>query len=205
MIALDCRCDRVDHVLVVERFWQEVDGARLHGADRHGHVAVASHQHDRKANTQARTSRLELQPADARQSDVENDAAGSVMHSGIKKLLHRRVSYRVQSDRPEQQAECVAQREIIIDHMDYRALFGGHVSGGSDCRHTHPPDFRRIDGSSSFKEGADTPDISDWFGARHCTIVLSIPWCQWRPARVPAILGRGAALRTEPRTNTKVP
>ena len=117
-VAFDRRRDRVDHVLVAERLRQEVDGAGLHGADRHRNVAVAGHQDDGKMNAEPVAPRLKIEPADAGQANVENDAARPVMRAGIEKFLNRRVGAGFKADRRQQQAECVAQRDIVVDDMD---------------------------------------------------------------------------------------
>src|ERR1044072_3013733 len=87
MILLDRRGDRVDHVLVAKRLRQEVDGSGLHGADGDRGIAVAGHQHDRKVNAKSIAARLEVEPADARQADVEDDTSRRVTFTGIEKFL----------------------------------------------------------------------------------------------------------------------
>ena len=50
-------------------------------------------------------ARLEIETADARQPDIEHDAAGSVMRTGVEKLLNRRVGADLKADSRKQQAE----------------------------------------------------------------------------------------------------
>jgi hypothetical protein len=76
--------ERPDHgiqdILVAERFGQEVDGSSLHRLDRHRDVAVTRHEDDRNANVIRSQIGLKVEPADSRQSDIEDQAACDIGH-----------------------------------------------------------------------------------------------------------------------------
>src|SRR6267142_2615710 len=60
-VAVDGSGHRVDHVLVAERLWQEIDRTGLHGSDRHRNVAVSRHQDYRQAYSEPDEFLLEVE------------------------------------------------------------------------------------------------------------------------------------------------
>ena len=79
--------DACDEFLAADRLFDEIQCARFHGLNRHGHVGVAG-DHDRR---QAMTVMVELlkqfEPAHSRQIGVDQQACGLVGMKGVKKRL----------------------------------------------------------------------------------------------------------------------
>ena len=66
----------IEQFLVAKRLLQEIEGAVLHGFDRHRDVAVAGDEDDRDRRAAQVQLVLHLEPAHARHAHVEHQAAG---------------------------------------------------------------------------------------------------------------------------------
>ena len=77
-IALDGGQDGIEHVLIAKRLGKEIDGAMLHGVDRHRNVSVSGHHHHRNSDADLDQPGLKLEAVHIGQSDVEDDAARPV-------------------------------------------------------------------------------------------------------------------------------
>ncbi len=63
---------RVEHLLLAERFGQEIDGARLHRLHGHRDITVASHEDDRDVDGCLGQLDLKVEPTRAWQPDIEH-------------------------------------------------------------------------------------------------------------------------------------
>src|SRR5712692_1107231 len=79
-MALDRLCDRIQQVLVDEGLGQELHGSCFHRAYRGPNIAMPRDEHDGNFEADLGHPRLEIQPAQARQPDIEHQAAGTSAH-----------------------------------------------------------------------------------------------------------------------------
>src|ERR1700682_4561446 len=75
LAALDGVPDGTQKCVVAERFRQELDGSRLHGPDRHWHVAVTRDEDDRHVNPIDRDASLKIETIEVGKSNVKYQAA----------------------------------------------------------------------------------------------------------------------------------
>src|SRR5580692_8609968 len=73
---------------------------------------------------------LEIEPAQARQADVEHQATRAVRRAALQKFLGRAERLDLQTDRTKQARERLAQRRIVVDHKHDRLRFGAHATPG---------------------------------------------------------------------------
>jgi hypothetical protein len=73
-IAANGGLNGIQEILIPERFRQEVNGARGHGVDRHLDIAVPCDANDRNPNIGAKELTLQIQPAGAGQTNIEDEA-----------------------------------------------------------------------------------------------------------------------------------
>ena len=74
-VALERGGDRVQHVLIAKRLGEKIDGAGFHGLHRHGNVAVPGHEYNRNVDVRLAELGLEIEPAEPRQPDIQDEAA----------------------------------------------------------------------------------------------------------------------------------
>src|SRR6266478_5992371 len=84
-IASEAEVDRIDQVLITERLGQELNGTALHRLYRHRDVAVARYEDDRDLDIRRGELALKIQTAPPRQSDVQDEAGGTVRAVGVGK------------------------------------------------------------------------------------------------------------------------
>jgi hypothetical protein len=82
-IALECR---IKQLLCAHGFGAELDSAQFR---RHGNVAMAADEYDRKLDPRLRQRTLKFQSTRPRQSDVEHDATGQIGAPALKEFLRR--------------------------------------------------------------------------------------------------------------------
>ena len=85
-IASEAEVDRVDQVLITERLGQELNGAAFHRLYRHRDVAVARYEDDRDLDIRSGELALKIQTAPPRQSDVQDEAGGTVRAVGVEEV-----------------------------------------------------------------------------------------------------------------------
>ena len=88
-IALKRGKDGVKQLLIVEWLGQEIDGARLHGADRHGDVPMAGHEDNRNLHVGPGKLFLQLEAAHFGHAHVEHYATGCIRNGALEKLSGR--------------------------------------------------------------------------------------------------------------------
>ena len=123
--------DDVEQALVPERFFQEVEGAVLHGLHRQLDVAVAGDEHDRQAAAARDQGLLQLQPAHARHAHVEQQAAGLVERGQAVLEVIRRRGVRLHGPAHgfEQEHQRAAERGVVVDQVDLPVRRHGRVFG----------------------------------------------------------------------------
>lgn len=124
-IPIDRDGDRVQHVLIAERLGQKIERAGLHGLDTHGNVAVTGHEDDRHAIAQGDQLRLQIEAAGSGQPDIQNQAARAIRQGGGEQVVRRSEGQRIESDRPEQVLQAVADALVILDDDNQGSGFGG--------------------------------------------------------------------------------
>ena len=77
-IASEAHLDRVDQVLITEGLGQELNGAALHRLHRHRDVTVPRYEDNRDLDIRSRELALKIQTAPPRQSNVQDEAGGTV-------------------------------------------------------------------------------------------------------------------------------
>src|ERR1700751_4813606 len=85
-IASEAELDRVDQVLITERLGQELDSTRLYRLHRHRDVTVPRHEDDWDLDIRSRELALKIQTALPRQSNVQNEAGGTVRAVGFEEI-----------------------------------------------------------------------------------------------------------------------
>src|SRR5262249_13256492 len=108
----------IQHVLIAKRLGKEVDGTRLHGAHRHGYVAMPRHEDDRDADIRLLELGLEIQSAYAGQPDIEHQAARPLGSLVLKEFGGGSEKLDLQVDRAEQAVQRLAYRGIVVDDED---------------------------------------------------------------------------------------
>ena len=73
-VTFDGTADRREQMVVVERFFEEVDRTRFHGTDTGGHVAVAGDEDDREIVSCLRQLVLQIEPSQSGESNIEHEA-----------------------------------------------------------------------------------------------------------------------------------
>jgi len=74
-VELDGFLDIVEQELIAKGLLDEIEGAGLHGLDRHGNIRVPGNDDDGNLKTQLLEPRLQLQSAHAGHAHVENEAS----------------------------------------------------------------------------------------------------------------------------------
>ena len=77
-IAPERASNGVEHLLVAKWLGKEVDCSGLHGPDRHRNVAMGRNEDDRYHNARGAKFRLQIEAAQARQPNVQDEATRDV-------------------------------------------------------------------------------------------------------------------------------
>src|SRR5438552_18413488 len=75
LAALDGVPDRAQQHIITEWLRQELNGTRLHGLNRHGHIAVACDEYDWHVNPFDSDALLQIETVKARKRNVQYEAA----------------------------------------------------------------------------------------------------------------------------------
>ena len=89
-VLCDRLLDRVQQILISNRFGEELDRAALHGPNRHRDIGVATDKDNRHAQIGPGQLLLKIEPTAPGQPDVENQAPGQVRRRAIEEFLDRR-------------------------------------------------------------------------------------------------------------------
>jgi len=122
-ISLEAQLDRVQQVLIAERFCQELDRSSFYRLDGHRDVAMSGDEDDRNVNVGRRELSLKIETTSAGQSDIEDEARGAVRAPFAQEFGNRSQGLGLHADRSDQAAERLADPRVVIDDDDGR-LFG---------------------------------------------------------------------------------
>src|SRR5438105_2099857 len=126
-MALDRLSDRIQQVTVAERLGEELDGACLHRPHRGRNIAVPGDEDDGNVEVDLRHPRLEIEPAQARQPDVEHQAAGNIRRRAGEELLRGREGLDLQPCRPDQTCQSLSNGVVVV-HDEHGCSRLGHDS-----------------------------------------------------------------------------
>jgi hypothetical protein len=76
-VSLKSELNRIDKILFAEWFGQKFDRARLHGSRGHRDIAVSAYENDWQMRIGLCKFCLKVEPADAGQPNVKNEAGRS--------------------------------------------------------------------------------------------------------------------------------
>ena len=122
--------------MLVDRLLEEVDRASLHRADARRHGAVAVTKMIGRKRRRAPERGLEVEPALARETDVEHEARGAVRDRLVAEGLGGGEGLDVEAGRRDQTRQRPAQRRIVVDHVDDPVRHHAAPVSGSPGRST---------------------------------------------------------------------
>ena len=87
--CLSADVDHADQAVILERLFEEIDRAQLHGLDCERNVAMPGHDHDRKRAAARLQALQKLDAVDAGHADVGDDASKVEAGQRIEEMLGR--------------------------------------------------------------------------------------------------------------------
>ena len=117
-VALEGPLDAIDEILIAEGLLQEVEGALLHGLDRHRDVTVAGDEDDRNDGATQVELLLQLEPAHAGHAHVEHQATRLARLVGLEELARRGEGARREADGFQQETQGVTHAFIVVHDED---------------------------------------------------------------------------------------
>src|SRR5882672_4214085 len=127
-VAFQGDLNRIQQILIAEWFRQELDGPRFHCPHRHRDIAVGGDKYDWNANISCGQLALEIKPADARQSDIEDEAANNILMPAVHEFSGRPKQFYVQTHRLYQAFDRTTNRGIIVNHENDGSLISHEAS-----------------------------------------------------------------------------
>jgi hypothetical protein len=88
-VTFDGGCHCIQHILIAKWLGQKVDRTSFHRSDRHGDIAMTSHENYWNIDVGVRQLRLKIQTADSWQPDVQDQAARDIWKRGLKEFRSR--------------------------------------------------------------------------------------------------------------------
>src|SRR5467141_4017864 len=88
--SLDRRANSGEQIARPDGLRQKLDCPRLHRAHRHRDAAVSGDENDRDLYAGSRQLMLEIQAAETRQADIEDEAGGPLQARVVEELLRGR-------------------------------------------------------------------------------------------------------------------
>ncbi len=119
-IDLECLAHAIEQQLIAERLLDEVDRARLHGANRHRHLGVTRDHDGGQLGAALDQLGLEIESAHSGHAHVEYQTAGLRGLVLAQELRRRRVGSHGEADGFEQPSQRVAHRAVVVDDEDDR-------------------------------------------------------------------------------------
>jgi hypothetical protein len=113
LAALDRVLDRVQQHVVAEWLRQELDSSRLHGLDRHRHVAETGDQDDRHVNPIHSDALLQIKTIEVRKRNVKYQAARNNDSWARQEFPRRRECLRLPACVADQQFQRFAHRDVV--------------------------------------------------------------------------------------------
>src|ERR1700737_3059459 len=109
---VDCAQQRVP----AEWLCQEIDSSRLHGLDRHRHVAVTRDEDDRHVNPIDSDALLQIETTEVWKSNVKYQAARSQDSWASEEFLCGRECLRLPACGADQQFQRFAHRDVVVNN-----------------------------------------------------------------------------------------
>ena len=114
-VLCDRLLDRVQQILIANRFGQEFDRTTLHGPNRHRHIGVVADEDNRDVEVHGDELSLKVKAASPRQSDIEHKAGGSARAAGLEEFINRSEQLRLQPNGSDKAADRLPDCRIVID------------------------------------------------------------------------------------------
>ena len=118
---------------IVERLFDEVDGARLHRFDREGNIAMPCHDDDRQACLQFSQAALELQPVHLGHANIGNDAASLDVGKDLQEIDGRGMHAHGEAGGAQQKGQGLAHGHVIVDHVNDPVSWHGILPPALQC------------------------------------------------------------------------
>ena len=126
-LAGDGALDRVEQIVGLEGLGEELVRPRLDGLDRHGDVTVAGDEDDGDLHVAPRQLLLQLDPAEAREVHVEDQAGRRLARGPLEEGRRRRVRLDPHPGRSQQRFPAVAGGFVVVDDADQQLLIHGSL------------------------------------------------------------------------------
>src|SRR5207253_1038163 len=114
-IPLQPDLNRVQQILIAERLRQELDSPRLHRSHGHRDIAVGSNEDNWNRDVGLCQLPLKIEPAKARQPDVENQTTRHIPTPAAQEFLSRLEQLDLQTHGFNQALDRAANRWLVID------------------------------------------------------------------------------------------
>ncbi len=111
--------DHADHEVVVERLFQEIDGAKLHGLHRKRHVAVAGHDDDGQTPRHRPQPPQQFDAVDAGHAYIGDDAAEGEASEPVEEGLRGIEQGDVEAGSAEQELQRIPHRIVVVDDVNH--------------------------------------------------------------------------------------
>ena len=99
-IAFERLLNRIEQILIPKGLGEKLHSARLHRAYGHRNVAIPGNENDGDRDVRACQFVLKVEPAQAGQTHIQHQTAGSRWSLLMQEILRRFERFRAQSDRP---------------------------------------------------------------------------------------------------------
>src|SRR6266849_6272501 len=90
-VTIQSLADRIQQVLVPERFGQKLQGTGFHGLHRHRNISMTGNEDDGNLDARVNQLALKVQAADSRKAHVQNKATWPIRPLAAWELLRRPV------------------------------------------------------------------------------------------------------------------
>ena len=117
--------DRVEQLLALQRLPEEVQRPALHRPHAHGNIPSSGDEDDGHPMLDRAQRRLQVEPAQPRQPNVEDEACRAVRTPMVEEGLGGGKGLRVQPDRPHEAGEGAPHRLLVVH--DVHRFIAGHV------------------------------------------------------------------------------
>src|SRR5271165_7038458 len=114
-VARQANLDCIEEILISEGLGQELDRAALHCLNRHGNVAMARNEDDRKIDAARNQLALQIKPALSGKSNVKHEAGRTAWPAQLMEFIHRSQHSHLKADRSDEAADGLSHSRIVID------------------------------------------------------------------------------------------
>ena len=117
---------QLGHLVRVERLFQEIERAHLHGLDSHGHIAVPGDHDHRQRTVDAHQALQETHPVHARHFDIADDHTLEIRRQSLQCVLGTAIGFGFKPREGQPLADRLTHILFVIDNRDLHGL--GHRS-----------------------------------------------------------------------------